>query len=67
MNLNVMKSHTEFWGCPMVLYCIICNIPLTKLSLLVNFYYNKMLFKKMLLMLIIEPLVYLQQYSPFDC
>ena len=32
MNLNAMKGHTEFWGSPLVLYCTICNIPLTKLK-----------------------------------
>ena len=28
-EFNVMKGHTEFWGKPVVLYCTICNIPLT--------------------------------------
>ena len=37
LNLNAMKGHTEFWGRPLVLYCTVCNIPLTKIKFTCNF------------------------------
>ena len=32
------EGHMEFWGKPLVLYCTICNIPLTKLKFTCKFF-----------------------------
>ena len=34
----VMEGHTEFWGSPLVLYCTVSNIPLTKLKFTCKFF-----------------------------